>query len=70
LYDYINRSMPATAPGSLKPDEIYAVIAWILAQNEIIPATAVIDATSLPRVLMPARDRFVPDDRRAGAEFR
>jgi mono/diheme cytochrome c family protein len=63
LYDYINRTMPATTPGSLAPDEIYAVVAWILAQNEIISPTAVIDAASLPRVRMPARDRFVPDDR-------
>jgi hypothetical protein len=63
LYAYINRTMPATTPGSLTPDEIYAVVAWILAQNEIISPTAVIDAASLPRVRMPARDRFVPDDR-------
>jgi mono/diheme cytochrome c family protein len=70
LYDYINRAMPATTPGSLAPDEIYAVVAWILAQNEIIPDTAVIDAASLPRVRMPARGRFVPDDRHGGAEFR
>jgi S-disulfanyl-L-cysteine oxidoreductase SoxD len=69
LYDYINRTMPATTPGSLTPDEIYAVVAWILAQNEIISPTAVIDAASLPRVRMPARDRFVPDDRQGGAEF-
>jgi hypothetical protein len=30
----------------------------------------VIDAASLPRVRMPARDRFVPDDRTGGPEFR
>jgi cytochrome c len=70
LYDYINRAMPASSPGSLSPDEIYAVVAWILAQNEIISPTAVIDAGSLPRVRMPAHDRFVPDDRHGGAAFR
>ncbi len=70
MYDYINRTMPATAPGSLTPDEIYAVVAWILSKNEIISPTAVIDAASLPRVRMPARDRFVIDDRHGGAEFR
>jgi len=70
LYDYINRAMPASAPGSLTPNEIYAIVAWILAQNEIISPTAVIDAASLPRIHMPARDRFVPDDRHGGAEFR
>jgi cytochrome c len=70
LYDYINRAMPATAPGSLRPEEIYAVTAWILARNEIIADTAVMDATTLPQVRMPARDRFVADDRPGGAEFR
>jgi mono/diheme cytochrome c family protein len=70
LYDYINRAMPATAPGSLTADEIYGVVAWILSRNEIIDSTAVMDAASLPRVRMPARDRFVPDDRRPGARFR
>jgi S-disulfanyl-L-cysteine oxidoreductase SoxD len=70
LYDYINRAMPSTAPGSLEPNEIYAVVAWILSENEIITASTVLDAASLPRVRMPARDRFVPDDRRPGATFR
>jgi cytochrome c len=70
LYDYINRAMPATAPGSLAADEIYGVVAWILSRNEIIDSTAIMDAKSLPRVRMPARDRFVPDDRGPGAVFR
>ena len=70
LYDYINRAMPATAPGSLAADEIYGVVAWILSRNEIIDSTAIMDARSLPRVRMPARDHFVPDDRRPGAVFR
>lgn len=70
LYDYINRAMPLDAPGSLEPSEIYALVAWILSKNEIIPSTTVIDATSLPRVTMPARDRFVPDDRGPGPQFR
>ena len=70
LYDYITRAMPAATPGSLSADETYAVIAWILAENEIIAPTVAMDARSLPRVRMPARDRFVPDDRRAGPGFR
>jgi cytochrome c len=70
LYDYIHRSMPFAAPGSMKPNEIYGVIAFLLAENEIIPKDAVIDAKSLPKVKMPARDRFVADDRKDGANFR
>jgi hypothetical protein len=70
LYDYIRRAMPPTAPGSLAPDEIYGVVAWLLAENRIIAADAVIDARTLPAVTMPARDRFVDDDRTGGKEFR
>ncbi|TAJ08448.1 MAG: cytochrome c [Nitrospirae bacterium] len=63
LYDYIRRAMPFTAPQSLTSDEVYAVAAWILAQNGIIKADAVMDAQTLPNVRMPNRDGFVPDPR-------
>lgn len=70
LYDYINRAMPLNTPGSLAPDEVYSLVAYLLWRNEIIPDTAVIDARTLPIVVMPARDRFVIDDRRGGPELR
>lgn len=70
VYDYVHRAMPFTAPGSLKPDDVYSVVAFLLAENEIIGKNTVIDARSLPNVRMPARDRFVIDDRRGGPEFR
>ncbi len=67
LFDYISRAMPQDRPGVLSADDTYAVIAWILAANGIISDDAVMDARSLPAVQMPARDRFVVDDRRGGA---
>jgi len=70
LYDYINRSMPQAVPGSLKPDEVYSVVAYVLFLNGLVPKDAVLDARTLPAVVMPARDRFVTDDRRGGAEIR
>jgi cytochrome c len=63
LYDYINRAMPLTAPQSLTPDEIYAVISWLLHHNGIIPKDAVMDAETLPAVKMPNRAGFVSDPR-------
>ncbi|MGH7207778.1 MAG: c-type cytochrome [Nitrospiraceae bacterium] len=63
LYDYIRRAMPYNAPQSLKPDEVYAVVAWILHRNGIIPEDLVMDATTLPAVTMPNRNGFVPDPR-------
>lgn len=64
LYDYVHRAMPLKTPGTLKPDEVYAVVAWILAENEIIARDAVMDAKTLPAVKMPAAGRFVGDDRK------
>ena len=63
VFDYIRRAMPPDKPGSLKDDEVYDLTAFLLAQNELIPQDAVIDAASLPKVKMPSRDRFVPDTR-------
>ncbi len=59
LYDYVFRAMPLTAPQSLTPDEVYAVVAWLLHQNGIIPVDTVIDAQTLLAVRMPNREGFV-----------
>lgn len=40
LYDYLRRAMPFNAPQSLTPDEIYALIAWLLQQNGIVAEDA------------------------------
>jgi len=63
LFDYVRRAMPPDAPGSLTNEEVYAVVAYLLFLNEVIAADTVIDATSLPKVAMPARARFVADPR-------
>jgi cytochrome c len=63
LFDYIRRAMPPTAPGSLSDHDVYALTAYLLTLNDLIPADAVVDAASLPKVKMPARDRFIPDPR-------
>jgi len=66
LYDFIRRSMPQLTPGLLTADQTYAVIAYILHLNEIVPEDAVMNAETLPAVMMPSRDRFVLDDRQGG----
>jgi cytochrome c len=63
LYDYIYRAMPFTAPQSLEPDQVYALVAWLLFQNGIVPENTTLDARSLPLVRMPNRDGFVTDPR-------
>ena len=59
LYDYIHRAMPFGAPQSLSPNQVYAVTAYVLHLNGILPADATLDAASLPRVRMPNRDGFI-----------
>ena len=66
LFDYIRRAMPQMTPGLLNSDQTYAVIAYLLYLNEIVPDDAVMNAQTLPAVAMPARDRFVIDDRAGG----
>ena len=63
VWDYINRAMPFDQPGTLKPPQVYAAVAYILNLNGIIDADQVMDAKTLPRVKMPNRDGFVPDPR-------
>lgn len=63
LFDYIRRAMPMNAPQSLSIDEVYAVSAYILNLNGLVPEDAVLDASSLAAVRMPNRDGFVSDPR-------
>ncbi len=64
LYDYIRRAMPLTAPGSLSADQTYAVTAYLLNREGIVPDGTTLDAKSLTAIKMPAQSRFVQDDRR------
>jgi mono/diheme cytochrome c family protein len=70
VFDYVRRAMPHTAPGSLSNDEVYALTAWLLAANQVIPADAVLDSARLVQVKMPYHDRFVTDNRHGGAELK
>lgn len=63
LFDYVRRAMPMDRPQSLSNDEVYAVSAYILSLNGLIPADAVMDARSLTAVQMPNRNAFLIDDR-------
>ena len=70
LFDYVRRAMPQTTPGSLSDAEVYAVVGYVLSLNGLFPADGVMDREQLLSVEMPARDRFVPDDRTGGPEIR
>ena len=65
LFDYIHRAMPYQAPGSLTVDDTYAVAAYILSLNGILPEDGMLDTATLPKIKMPNRDGFIPE-----SEFR
>jgi S-disulfanyl-L-cysteine oxidoreductase SoxD len=59
IFDFIRRAMPFQAPRSLSDDEVYALTAYILAENKLIGPNDVINAETLPKVKMPNRDNFI-----------
>jgi len=70
VFDYVRRAMPLLQPGSLTNDEVYALTAYLLAANNVMPMTATLDAVSLKQVKMPYAGKFVTDNRRGGREVK
>src|ERR671930_1706416 len=60
VWDYINRAMPLNREGTLTADEVYALTAYLLYINDVIPAELTLDANSLPKVKMPIGDDYAP----------
>jgi cytochrome c len=63
LWDYINRAMPWNAPKSLKPDEVYAVTAYLLNLGGIVPADFTLSDKNIAEVQkrMPNRNGMTTD---------
>ncbi len=62
IFDYIRRAMPRYQEGTLKADEVYSLTAFLLYRNDIIKEDDVVDATTLPKIKMPNRDGFIPQN--------
>lgn len=63
VWDFINRGMPPTSPetsmtrgGTLSAEEVYAVVAFLLYRNGIIGENDVLDAQTVPKIVMPKPD--------------
>jgi mono/diheme cytochrome c family protein len=70
LFDYIRRAMPYNQPGSLTNDEVYSITAYLLSANHVIKPDKVLNAKTLPQIVMPAKKLFIMDDRRGGPEVK
>ena len=51
--------MPYDLPMSLTNDDVYAVTAYVLALNDIIQPTDVLNSITQPKIEMPNRHGFV-----------
>ena len=60
VWDYINRGMPLNREGTLTADEVYALTAFLLYINGVIPEEQVLDRETLPKVKMPIGDDYAP----------
>ncbi len=59
IFDFVRRAMPFQTPRSLTDDEVYALTAYILAENKLIGANEMMNAQTLPKVKMPNRENFI-----------
>jgi mono/diheme cytochrome c family protein len=64
LWDYVSRAMPFHAPRMLAHDEVYALTAYVLNLNNLVPNDFTADRDTLPRVKMPNHDHFIWNDPR------
>jgi cytochrome c len=55
--------MPLNREGTLTPDEVYSLTAYLLFINDVIPEDQALDQQSLPKVKMPIGDKYasLPD---------
>jgi cytochrome c len=58
VWDFIHRGMPLGKEGTLTADEVYALTAYLLYVNKVIPEDQVLDKESLPKVKMPIGDDY------------
>ncbi|HYM29912.1 MAG TPA: cytochrome c [Candidatus Cybelea sp.] len=64
VFDFMRRAMPFNAPNSLTADQAYALTAYVLFLNDLLPADGALDAKSLAGVKMPNRKGFISPDPR------
>lgn len=63
-WDYVNRSMPFGNAQTLAPDEVYAIVAYILYSNDLVDEDFVLSNENFLEVNMPNADGFIVDDRK------
>lgn len=52
MFSYMRTTMPQDAPGSLKTEEYFAVLAMVLVEDNVIPGDATLDMASLNDIVL------------------
>lgn len=63
VFDYVRRAMPFGNAQSLTPDETYAIVAYLMAMNDVVKEDFVLSKENFTSLKMPNQDGFYPDDR-------
>lgn len=63
VFDYVHRAMPFGAAQTLQPDEVYAIVAYLLYLNDVVPDDYVLSKENFPKVELPNSANFYDDDR-------
>ncbi len=63
-FDYVNRSMPYGNAGTLTPDDVYAITAYILYSNDLVDEDFVLSNENFAEVVLPNAGNFIVDDRK------
>ncbi len=62
-FDYVNRSMPFGNAQSLQPDEVYAITAYLLYNNDLVDDDFVLSKENFAEFVLPNAEGFFLDDR-------
>ena len=63
VWDYVSRSMPYGAAQTLEPDEVYAIVAYILYSNDLVDEEFELGHETFGEIELPNAAGFIVDDR-------
>ncbi|MFG1392053.1 c-type cytochrome [Xanthobacter agilis] len=63
VFDYVHRAMPFGNNQSLSADDTYAIVAYLLNLNDLVPEDYVLSKDNFPKVDLPNQPNFFDDDR-------
>ncbi len=63
VFDYINRAMPFGNAQSLEPDQVYAIMAYLLFMNDLVESDFELSKENFTSIKLPNEANFIDDPR-------